>query len=75
MDTFTQESRILAALNKGERISPLDALDRFDCLRLGARIYDLRRKGHKIKMQLMPNWGTVTKHYALYWIDKKDRRK
>ena len=45
----SQNARILEALKAGARITPLDALNRFGCLRLSARIADLKEKGHKIK--------------------------
>jgi hypothetical protein len=45
---MTQSHQILAALKAGQHITPIDALDRFGCFRLGARIYDLKQAGHKI---------------------------
>ncbi len=44
----TQNKQILHYLSKGKSLTPLDALRRFDCLRLAARIYDLRSAGHDI---------------------------
>lgn len=44
-----QSQEILLALQSGEKLTPLDALNRFNCLRLGARIYDLRKQGFSIK--------------------------
>lgn len=44
----SQNAEILAWLKAGNSISPLDALERFGCFRLGARCYDLRKQGHKI---------------------------
>src|SRR5690349_20540417 len=41
---MSQEMR-LAALLRERWVSPLDALEFAGCLRLGARIYDLRRAG------------------------------
>ena len=43
-----QESRILAYLQQGYRLTALDALNRFQCMRLGARCWNLQRKGHPI---------------------------
>ena len=43
--TTSQNAMIRAALEAGDRLTPLDALKRFGCFRLGARIYDLRREG------------------------------
>lgn len=50
----TQNSAILAALKSGRSIIPLDALSEFGCLRLAARICDLRSAGHPIER----SWGT-----------------
>ena len=41
--------RILAMLEKGRSITPIQALDMFNCFRLGARIHDLRNAGYNIK--------------------------
>lgn len=38
----TQSAQILKALKNGEKLTHLDAEKRFNCLRLGARIYDLK---------------------------------
>lgn len=38
MDIKTQEEKILSWLQRGKKITALDALNRFKCLRLSARI-------------------------------------
>ena len=40
----SQSAQIKAALLAGETLTPLDALKRFGCFRLGARIWELRHK-------------------------------
>ena len=40
----SQTARIKAALLRGEKLTPMDALRRFGCFRLGARIWELRHK-------------------------------
>ncbi len=45
---MTQNEIILAALQEGKTISPLTALREFSCMRLAARVYDLRKDGHPI---------------------------
>lgn len=40
-----QGTRIRKHLEDGKRITPLEALNFFDCLRLASRICDLRREG------------------------------
>lgn len=71
MDKQTQESRILAALKAGQLLTPRSAFFYFDCFRLGARIYDLRRKGYTIQVDR----ALGPKPYAIYWMKPKDRRK
>lgn len=44
----TQCQKILAFLQKGGRITSLSALNQFGCLRLSARIKDLRDEGYQI---------------------------
>ena len=46
---MSQEQQILEYLKTGKSITPLDALNKFGCFRLGARIWDLRKKGHHIE--------------------------
>lgn len=49
----TQSAQILKALKNGDRLTHLDAEKRFNCLRLGARIYDLKQHGHKIERRMI----------------------
>ncbi|WP_425248701.1 helix-turn-helix domain-containing protein [Chelonobacter oris] len=44
----SQNKRILAFLQNGGRITSLEALNKFGCLRLSARILDLRNDGYQI---------------------------
>jgi len=48
---MTQAQQILQYLQDGNSITPLEALHKFGCLRLGARIWDLRNAGHIIKTE------------------------
>jgi hypothetical protein len=50
----SQASEILSHLKSGKTIAPLEALREFGCLRLGARIWDLRQQGHPI----LKEWET-----------------
>ena len=45
---MTQCDMILRYLREEGSISPLDALREFGCMRLGARVYDLKRRGYEI---------------------------
>ena len=59
----SQNARILEAMKAGARITPLDALQRFGCLRLSARIADLRENGYRI----VNGWRTENgKRFAEY---------
>lgn len=49
----TQEAIILAALRAGDRITPKEALERFGTMRLGARIFDLKKMGHDIHCEML----------------------
>jgi len=44
----TQSDKILSYLQRGHHISPIQALNKFGCFRLAARIHDLRKKGYNI---------------------------
>jgi hypothetical protein len=61
---MSQATRILNYLQNEGPLTPLDALDKFDCFRLGARIHDLRLAGHVIDTRdyVLPNG----KHVAEY---------
>lgn len=61
----SQNEMIKKHLLKGNSITPLQALELFGSLRLGARIYDLRKKGLKIKTLRVVEGR---KNYAKYYI-------
>ena len=63
--SMSQKAQIKAALLAGETITPLDALKRYGCFRLGARIGDLKAEG----MNIVNVWRTVNgKRVAAYRI-------
>lgn len=53
---MTQKDRILNHLQVYGRITPLEALERYGVMRLGARIWDLRHEGYSISTA--PTSGT-----------------
>lgn len=57
----SQEGRILAHLQTGAELSPLEALDKFGCFRLGARIYTLRKEG-------VPIESRTERHGRKFWF-------
>lgn len=68
----SQTDQILTHLQSGGSITPLEALERFGCLRLGARILDLRNAGHCISSELVNNQYTG-KRYARYTLVQSRR--
>ena len=44
--SLSQTQRILAWMRQGNSITPLEALQRFNCFRLGARISDIKKMGY-----------------------------
>ena len=67
----TQSQRILEALQAGGKITPADALRRFRCFRLAARINDLRRAGHAIETdRRMTRTGA---RVAVYQLEARPR--
>lgn len=67
---MSQNKRILESLQNGDKLTPLDALERFGCFRLGARVYDLRKQGHDIKSETVArkNSNGEVKRYSQYFM-------
>lgn len=63
----TQRDQILLALMRGERLSGLDALRRFGCFRLGARVWELKRDGYDIQREWVTKRG---KTFVSYFMEK-----
>ena len=63
----TQNGRILAYLRMGHSLTPLEALDQFRCMRLGARIWDLRQMGWPIQERRTET--SSGKHVSTYWLE------
>ena len=66
--TRPQSARILDWLATGRSLTPLQALHKFGCLRLGARVYDLRQSGHRIRATLVE--VGCNKRVARYTLSK-----
>ncbi len=60
-----QTEKILAYLSKGKGITPIEALNKFGCFRLAARISDLRRDGHTIFTDSVTKNGKTFASYKL----------
>lgn len=67
---MTQNDMILAYLRDNRSITPWEAIREFGCMRLGARIYDLRRRGVDIRKETerRTNRYGKTVSYAKYTL-------
>ena len=65
--TQTQTEQLKKAFLHGVTISPLDALRDYGCLRLAARVHDLRDEGLQIETDMVKCPGTG-RTYACYSI-------
>ena len=74
MSKKSQLEKIRRHLMRGKSITPLTALLRYDCFRLGARIWDLR---HKFGIPIITEqpMAIFGKPYARYRIDPEWLRK
>jgi len=63
---MSQNKQIADYLNKGKKLTPIDALNKFGCFRLAARIADLRNEG----MNIVTNTIKLEnkKQIAQYWV-------
>ena len=62
---MTQNQKIKSYLEQGKTITPLQALNKFGCFRLAARVNDLRKEGLNIATKIITKNG---KSYASYWL-------
>jgi hypothetical protein len=51
-EKMTQTQQILNHLQLGKTITPLEALDLYGCLRLGARIWDIKQLGYDVNTKI-----------------------
>ena len=65
---MSQNQKILDYLLSGKSLTPISALNKFNCFRLSARINDLRKKGHNINTENISKQG---KNFAKYSMEVK----
>lgn len=67
---MTQTQEILRYLKDHGAITPVDAMREFGCMRLAARIADLKAKGHKINTTMVSSMNRYGKavSYAKYTL-------
>ncbi|QDP56342.1 MAG: hypothetical protein Tp167SUR398091_31 [Prokaryotic dsDNA virus sp.] len=61
----SQNKQIKAYLEEGNSITAIQALEKFGCFRLAARIKDLKETGMVIDKAMIAN--NEGKHHAVYW--------
>ena len=63
----SQNKQIEEYLDHGNKITSLDALEMFGCMRLASRINDLKKQGMRIgsKTVVAPNGKRYSQYYAL----------
>ena len=62
---MSQNKQILNYLQKGKKITPIDALEKFGCFRLSARILDLRKEGYDIISENITKKGKTFAQYSM----------
>ena len=68
MNKNSQNACIAIWLKQGNTITPIEALHKFGCFRLGARIADLRKVGYDIETKMVEKDG---KRFAQYTMKRK----
>lgn len=62
----TQSENILAHLESGIPLTPIDALNLYGCFRLASRVHDLRKDGYDIHMKpVTANGKTFASYYMV----------
>ena len=74
---MTQSDMILRYMHENGSITQWEAMREFGCMRLGARIYDLRKRGYDIRRTLITgiNRHDRTTRYAEYFLHKEGETK
>lgn len=67
---MTQTEQIKNYLEQGNSLTPLEALDKFNCFRLSGRIHEIRAMGINVASELVS--GPNGKKWARYWISKEN---
>jgi len=62
---MSQRTLVLQALKKGQKLTPLEALNKGMGLRLGAHIHKLRQQGYDIRRNLVKRGPSRVAQYYL----------
>lgn len=68
--TISQKEAILQHMRTNGTITPMEALERYGCFRLGARIWELEKEDHIIEHSMGTAGG---KRFAVYKLIKSDK--
>ena len=68
----SQNAMILNFLESGGALTPIEALEKFQCFRLAARINDLKEAGHNIQTEMVRKKNG--KKIAVYSIPKTEKQ-
>lgn len=69
---MNQNHAILEHLKKGYSLTPIEALQKFGCMRLGARIWELIHDHNiDIRCEMVNDHG---KHYARYYLPRREQQ-
>ena len=72
MITIDSQCNMIAEyLKSGKSITPMEALRKFDCMRLASRIHDLKERGMKITGSMVYDTDDEgnNKKWKVYWLD------
>lgn len=71
---MTQNEVVLVHLRYVGELSPVEAMERYGIMRLGARIWDLRREGHRITRTMKSGTNRYGEpvRYALYRLSREE---
>lgn len=69
----SQANQILGYMMRGNRITPIEALNLFGSMRLSAVIFVLRERGYIIQTEKVKTH--TGKWVSAYWINPEDRDK
>lgn len=61
----TQNAMILAYLQRGRSITPIDGLKLFGTFRLSGRVFELKERGYDIKTTMVEKHGKRFASYSL----------
>jgi hypothetical protein len=64
----SQVKQILNYLQNGGKLTGIDALNKFGCFRLSARIHDIRAMGNSVQSRKVTRAG---KRFAEYYIEEE----